>query len=132
MVPFNTELSRGAPVVMVGHLTSRGLTERGVPASESPRALHYLRTKAGDDAVILTDSLTMAAASSSLGISPTRAAIRSLRAGADWALVCNRHPLRAVSAIRNAIATGHIPRARAVASAQRIVQLKTRYGTAPR
>ena len=39
MRPFNKELSRGARVVMVGHLTSKGLTERGVPASESPKAL---------------------------------------------------------------------------------------------
>jgi beta-N-acetylhexosaminidase len=132
LLPFNIELARGARVVMVGHLTSRGLTERGTPASESPRALRYLRATAGADAVILTDSLTMAAASSSLGISPTQAAIRSLRAGADWALVCNEHPLRAVASIRNAIAGGRLPRARAVASAQRIVNLKMQYGVASR
>lgn len=131
MLPFTLELSRGAQVVMVGHLTSRGLTEHGVPASESPRALRYLRAKAGDDAVVLTDSLTMAAASSSLGISPATAAVRSLRAGADWALVCNERPLRAVATIRDAIATGRLPRARAVESARRIVALKTAYGVAP-
>jgi beta-N-acetylhexosaminidase len=131
MLPFDLELSRGARVVMVGHLTSRGLTERGIPASESPRALRYLRAKAGNDAVIITDSLTMAAASSSLGITPARAAVRSLRAGADWALVCDERPLRAVGTIRDAIATGRLPRARAVESAQRIVRLKMQYGVAP-
>lgn len=132
MVPFNLELSRGARVVMVGHLTSRGLTERGVPASLSPHALRYLRAKAGEDAVIITDSLTMSAASTSLGITAAQAAVRSLRAGADWALVCDPRPLRAIGAIRDAIASGRLPRVRAVTSAQRIVNLKTQYGVAAR
>jgi beta-N-acetylhexosaminidase len=132
MRPFNIELSRGARVVMVGHLMSKGLTEPGVPASESPRAMRYLRAKAGPDVVVITDALNMAAASSSLGLSPARAAVRALKAGADWALVCGNHPLRAISTIRDAIASGKLPRAQAVASARRIVALKSSYGLAPR
>jgi beta-N-acetylhexosaminidase len=132
MVPFDTELSRGARVVMVGHLMSKGLTEPGLPASESPHALGYLRAKAGPDVVILTDALNMAAAASSLGLTPARAAVRALRAGADWALVCGRHPIRAIDTVRDAIASGKLPRAQAVASARRIVALKSSYGLAPR
>ncbi|MDQ1629550.1 MAG: beta-N-acetylhexosaminidase [Actinomycetota bacterium] len=132
MVPFDLELAAGAAVVMVGHLTSRGLTEPGVPASESPRALRYLRGRAGNETVILTDSLSMTAASTAQGLTPIGAAVRSLRAGADWALVCNRHPLRAVAAIRDSITSGRLPRPQAVASARRIVALKARYGLAPR
>ena len=128
LLPFVSELADGAPVVMVGHLLSRGLTRGGVPASMSPRALRYLRESAGPDAVVLTDSLAMAAASASLGISPVRAAVRSLRAGADWAMACDAHPLRAVDAIRAAIADGTLPRGRAVAAARRIVALKARWG----
>jgi beta-N-acetylhexosaminidase len=131
MVPFDLEMSRGVEVVMVGHLTSKGLTEPGVPASESPSALHYLRDKAGPDIVVMTDSLTMDAATTSQGISTGRAAVRSLRAGADWALVCNTRPLRAVDKIRDAIKSGLLPREQAVASARRIVALKARYGLAP-
>jgi beta-N-acetylhexosaminidase len=132
MRPFNIELSRGARVVMVGHLMSKGLTEPGVPASESPRAMRYLRAKAGPDVVVITDALNMAAASSSLGLSPAQAAVRALRAGADWALVCGNHPLRAISAIHHAIASGKLSRAQAIASARRIVALKSSYGLAPR
>jgi beta-N-acetylhexosaminidase len=132
MRPFDVELSRGAKVVMVGHLMSKGLTEPGVPASESRRALHYLRAKAGPDVVVITDALDMAAASTSLGITPARAAVRALRAGADWALVCGHQPLRAVGVIRDAIASGSLPRGQAVASARRIVALKSSYGLAPR
>lgn len=132
LVPFERELADGAPVVMVGHLLSEGLTRRGVPASLSPRALSYLRRSAGPDVVLVTDSLAMAAASSSLGISPARAAVRALRAGADWAMPCDATPLRAMRAIRRAIADGTIPRSQAVASARRILALKARWGLAPR
>jgi beta-N-acetylhexosaminidase len=132
MRPFNLELARGARVVMVGHLTSKGLTEPGVPASESPAALRYLRAKAGHDVVIITDALDMAAASVSLGLKPARAAVRALRAGADWALVCSHHPSRAIAKIRAAIDSGALPRDQAVASSRRIVALKSSYGLAPR
>jgi beta-N-acetylhexosaminidase len=132
MRPFDLELARGARVVMVGHLTSRGLTEPGVPASESRAALHYLRAKAGPNVVIVTDALDMAAASNALGQKPARAAVRALRAGADWALVCSSHPGRAIAKIRAAIDSGALPRDQAVASARRIVALKSAYGLAPR
>ncbi len=131
LVPFDRELADGAPVVMVGHLLSRGLTRGGVPTSLSPRALRYLRRAAGPATVILTDSLSMAAASSSLGITPARAAVRSLRAGADWAMACDASPLRAVAAIRRALDDGSLPRAQAEASVRRILVLKARWGLAP-
>jgi beta-N-acetylhexosaminidase len=132
LVPFERELAAGAPVVMVGHLLSEGLTRRGVPTSLSRRALRLLRRSAGPETVIVTDSLAMAAASSSLGISPARAAVRALRAGADWAMPCDAAPLRAVAAVRRAIDDGTIPRERAVRSARRILALKARWGLAPR
>ena len=132
LLPFAGELADGAPVVMVGHLLSAGLTRDGVPTSESPHALRYLRRDAGPDAVILTDSLSMAAASSSLGISPVRATVRALRAGADWAMACDGSPLRAVAAVRDALASGALPRAQAAESARRILALKARTGLAPR
>ena len=131
LLPFDGELADGAPVVMVGHLLSTGLTRGGVPASLSPRALRYLRGTAGPDTVVLTDSLTMAAASSALGISPARAAVRALRAGADWAMACDGAPLRTVAAIRRALEDGTLPRARAEASARRILALKADAGLAP-
>lgn len=130
LLPFEAELADGAPVVMVGHLLSKGLTRDGVPTSLSRRALRYLRGTAGPDAVILTDSLTMAAASSALGISPARAAVRALRAGADWAMACDGAPLRAVAAIRRALEAGTIARPQAEASARRILALKASLGLA--
>jgi beta-N-acetylhexosaminidase len=131
LVPFERELADGAPVVMVGHLLSKGLTRGRVPASLSPRALRHLRRSAGPETVILTDSLAMAAASSSLGITPARATVRALRAGADWAMTCDAAPLRAVAAVRRALERGTLPRAQALGSARRILALKARWGLTP-
>ena len=102
LLPFERELADGAPVVMVGHLLSRGLTTGdGVPTSLSPRALRYLRRVgrpgrrgahrlAGDGGGQLV-----------AGDQPRdRATVRALRAGADWAMACDASPLRAVTAVR--------------------------------
>lgn len=128
LLPFTAELADGAPVVMVGHLLSRGLTRGDVPASLSRRALRYLRDSAQPDTVILTDSLAMAAASTALGITPARAAVRALRAGADWAMPCDARPMGTVTAVRDALRDGRLPRRQAVASARRILGLKASWG----
>lgn len=130
--PFQDELAAGAEAVMVGHVLSAGLTSGGVPASLSARAMTRLRRSAGPSTVVLTDSLSMAAASRALGITPARAAVRALRAGADWAMPCDAAPLRAVHAIRRALDDGRLPREQALTSVRRILELKARWGLAPR
>jgi len=129
MRPFNIELSRGARVVMVGHLMSKGLTEPGLPASESPDALHYLRAKAG---TVLAAALIFAVLAGMFLARRMVGPIQALRAGADWALVCNAHPIKAIGKIRAAIDSGALPRDQAIASSRRIVALKSSYGLAPR
>ena len=128
MVPFNAAFAAGAPVVMVGHLQSAGLTEPGLPATLSPNALRYLRARTGPNTVIVTDSLSMAGSSSGLGLTPEQAAVRALQAGADWALTCVANPLPTVNAIRTALDTGALSREAALASARRILALKARAG----
>ena len=128
LVPFEAVFKFGVQAVMVGHLKSKGLTAAGLPASESPKALHYLRSRIGSDTVIITDSLSMAAASSALHISPATAAARALAAGADWALVCSGSPKHTISVVGEAIDEGRIPRSQAVASVRRILRLKAQAG----
>lgn len=125
LVPFRASFSAGVPAVMVGHLVVPGLT-RGLPASLSRRAMVRLRAQAGPDALIMTDSLSMGAVTSALGQSATRAAVRSLVAGADVALVQSA-PLRVVAVVRRAISSGRLPRAQAVAAARRVVAAQVRY-----
>ena len=131
LVPFDRELAAGAPVVMVGHLLSAGLTRDGVPTSLSPHALRYLRGTASPRTVVMTDSLAMGAVTTSLGISTAQATVRALRAGADWAMPCDASPMRAAAAVRAALDDGRLPRRQAVRSARRILDLKAAWGLAP-
>lgn len=124
MIPFRAAFRAGVPVVMVGHLQVPGLTEAGRPASLSPRALRYLRRQAGPRTLIITDSLSMGAIRTSLGLSTSAAALRSLQAGADMAMIDGAGPTRTIDTITRAIRSGTYSRARAVASVQRILAVK--------
>lgn len=131
LIPFNAAFAHHAPAVMVGHLRVPGLTEGSWPASESPTALRTLRAQAGTSVLIITDDLSMAASSTSLGITPTQAAVRSLIAGSDVAMVCWAPVDGVVSAVTVAIDDGRLPRSQAVASARRVLHLKEQM-TSPR
>ncbi|HWG95413.1 MAG TPA: glycoside hydrolase family 3 N-terminal domain-containing protein, partial [Mycobacteriales bacterium] len=113
--PFDEVLRAGGTLVMVGHLRSPGLTEPGVPATLSPNALRVLRERAGPAAVLLTDSVSMAASSAALGIAPAEAAVRAVSAGADWAMSCV-DPLVAVDALTAALDAGTLPTAEEMGS----------------
>lgn len=120
-VPFNAAFAAGIPSVMVGHLRVPGLTEPGLPASLSPTALATLRKAAGPNTVIMTDSLSMGAVTSAMHQTGSQAAVRSLIAGADMALVQAADPLAVARAIQRAISNGRLPRPQAVASARRVL-----------
>lgn len=125
LLPFGDLLQAGVPAVMVGHLNVPGLTEQGVPATLSPGAYRYLRERAGAERLLMTDSLNMGAISIGMGLTPARAAVRALRAGADVVLVDpGAGPGPVVDAVSAALASGSYPRAAAVASARRVLAVK--------
>ena len=124
LIPFGTAFADHAGAVIVGHLRVPGLTEGSLPASQSPAALRTLRTQAGASVLILTDDLSMAAASKTLGITPALAAVRSLVAGADLAMVCWDPIDPVTTAVTQALNDGHLPRSQAVASARRVLRTK--------
>lgn len=126
LIPFRMAFNDGADAVMVGHLQSKGLTKQGQPATQSRQALSLLREQAGPDTVIVTDSLSMAAASSARGLSESQAVIASLRAGADWAMVCSTNTLGIVKAVGRALRAGSLDRDQLVASSRRIHELTSR------
>jgi len=117
--------------VMIGHLRVPGLTEGLMPASESPTALRTLRAQAGAGVLIVTDDLSMAAATTTVGISPAQAAVRSLVAGTDVAIVCWAPVDGVTSAVTQAINDGRLPRNQAVASARRVLRTKMRVAAQP-
>ncbi len=131
MVPFERAFDAGVPLVMVGHLRSKGLTGDQTPASLSRSAMTYLRARVGDDTVIITDSLSMAATTKALGLKTPAAAVRALRAGADLALFASADPDDVIDAVTTAIKTGRLPRAKAEAKVLRVLELKRKAGLAP-
>lgn len=126
LIPFRAAFAAGVDSVMVGHPRVPGLTG-GLPASQSPAAFRALRQQAGPGTVIMTDSLAMAAVTSSLGQGQLRAAVRAIAAGSDIALVQEVDPLAVVAHLAAAIRTGQINRGKAVASARRILVAQQRW-----
>lgn len=124
LVPFKAAFAHQVDAVMVAHLRVPELTEGELPASQSPRAMRTLRAQAGATVLILTDDLSMAAASTTLGITPAQAAVRSLLAGADVAMVCWAPVDVVISEVAHAIDDGQLSRAQAVASARRVLRVK--------
>lgn len=122
LIPFNAACAAGVGGVMVGHLQVPGLTGNR-PASISAPAMKALRNSACRDALIMTDSLSMAG----VHLPVTAAAVQSLKAGADVALFEGTNPFKVVNAITKAISNGSLPREQAIASARRVITAQQRW-----
>ena len=128
MLPFGRAFAADVAFAMVGHLQSKGLTEPGTPASVSPSALRYLRSRLGGGTLIVTDSLSMAATTKALGIGTPEAAVRALVAGADLALFASADPAAVIDRVTAAIRSGRLSRAQAEVKVLRVLALKDRAG----
>ena len=127
LVPFKYAFEHGVNVAMVGHLLVPGLTEAKTPTSRSPKALALLREQLGPDGVIVTDSLSMGGATKGLHKDIAEAAIRSLEAGVDIALVCTG-PKNLLTRVTEAVNSGRLTRDALLPKVRRILKLKQRLG----
>lgn len=127
LIPFDNAIDEGFIAVMVGHLESNGLTEPGVPASRSPKALAMLRDQIGPTGLIVTDSLTMEASLVGVGHRPGDAVYESLIAGVDVALVCSGPP-DIVDRVVRRVSDSKLSRAMLIEKVTRILEWKRRYG----
>lgn len=127
LVPFDRAIAAGFTAVMVGHLESKGLTERGVPASRSPKALAILRDYIGPDGLIITDSLSMNAALVGVNHRPGEAVLASLDAGVDVALICSG-PSDIVERVVTRISPDGLTRDDLIDKVKRILAWKKRFG----
>lgn len=125
--PFSQAIRAGFTAVMVGHLESKGLTERGVPASRSPIALAVLRDEIGPDGLIITDSLTMEAALVGVKHRLVEALYKTLDAGADIAVICTE-PTQIVKRVAAKLSTTGLTRAELIEKVARILAWKKRFG----
>lgn len=127
LLPFKYAFEHGVKVAMVGHLLVPGLTEEKTPTSRSPKALALLREQLGSDGVIVTDSLSMGGATKGLHKDIAEAAIRSLEAGVDIALVCTG-PKNLISRVTAALDSGRLDRGEMLKKVRRILKLKNKLG----
>jgi beta-N-acetylhexosaminidase len=117
LVPFEAGIAAGAPAVMVGHLDVTAIAP-GLPSSMAPQTYRLLRDELGFDGVTITDSLGMGGVT---GVdSPSVAA---LMAGADL-LLRPADTRLAHQEVTAAIASGAVPRQRAIEAAARVVAVQ--------
>jgi beta-N-acetylhexosaminidase len=127
LVPFNYSFEHGVTAAMVGHLLVPGLTEPNTPTSRSKAALALLRSQIGPDGLIITDSLSMGGATKGVKRNIAEAAIRSLEAGVDVALVCTG-PRNLITKVTAAVTSGRLSRAFMIEKVKRILAYKRSLG----
>ena len=125
LAPYRHLIRRAPPAcVMVAHAVFEAIDEAS-PASLSPIFLQgILRGELGFRGVAVTDDLDMGAIDD-----PAEAALQSILAGADIALICHSEDAqeRACDAIAEAIRDGSLPPEQEEASSDRIHRLKESY-----
>jgi len=127
LVPFRRAIDDGVDAIMTAHVQVPGVLGVGAPpATLSPEFLTgLLRDDLGFRGLLFTDALTMRAITDMYGRGEE--VVRAVEAGADVILSPASVP-DAIGAMRAALASGRITRARLEESARRILELKARLG----
>jgi len=128
LVPFRSAIAAGADCVMIAHLYLPKLMQEGmVPSSVSAEIINdLLRVQMGFDGLVITDCLEMKAVADTIGTE--QAAVMTIRAGADLALISHHYDRQrgAIEAIRVALRDGTLTPERVQQSAERVLRLKAK------
>ena len=127
LVPFRAAIAAGVSSIMPGHLSVPALEpDPDTPATLSSNILTgLLRERLGFHGLIVTDALNMGGIT--VRFAPGEAAVRAVLAGADC-LLMPPVPDAAFEALKDAVASGRIPRKRLDESVRRILRAKARLG----
>ena len=129
LVPFRAAVEAGAPMVMVGHISTPNATDDGLPASLSSEVIGgMLRDELGFDGVVVSDAMAMAAIADNY--TSADAAIDFVSAGGDLILMPYNFP-KAYQGFIGAVRTGRISEERLDESVGRILRAKQRIGLIP-
>jgi beta-N-acetylhexosaminidase len=129
MPGFKAGIAAGADAVMVTAVYVPGLGGGDLPAMFSSAVIGRLRTQLGFSGVIVTDSLSMGGIGARWSLPD--AAVLALEAGNDMLLLGNgdtAYEASAVDAVRAAVLSGRLDRARLHESAVRVNALRDRWG----
>lgn len=125
LIPFQAGIDAGIEMIMISHMTARGL-DASAPASLSRVVITtLLREEMGYDGVVITDALRMEAITERCGAG--EAAVSALLAGADILLLPEDLGL-AAQGIETALLSGRLTEARLNESVERILALKIQAG----
>jgi beta-N-acetylhexosaminidase len=92
--------------------------------------MELLRSQVGPEGLIITDSLSMGGATRGVKRNIAEAAIRSLEAGVDVALVCTG-PKNLIAKVAAAVSSGRLPREQMISKVERILAYKRQLGVIP-
>jgi beta-N-acetylhexosaminidase len=129
MPGFRAGIAAGADAVMTTAVYVPGLGAGTTPAMFSAPVVSRLRTQLGFQGVIITDSVSMGG----IGVRYPlpQATVLALMAGNDLVLLGNGDPsyeLKAMTAVRAAVASGRIDRTKLHESAARVNELRDKWG----
>ncbi|WP_419931633.1 glycoside hydrolase family 3 protein [Candidatus Poriferisodalis sp.] len=135
LAPYRTLFEQDyAGAVMTNHVVNRTLDPSALPATLSTAVVTgLLRNELGFEGVVISDDMGMGAIVEEYTLE--HAAVRAVIAGVDVVLLANQiqddeaeRVLRVRDAILAAVESGEIPEERIYESAQRVLELKRRYG----
>jgi beta-glucosidase-like glycosyl hydrolase len=127
LMPFRSAISAGVSSIMTGHLVVPALEpDPELPATLSPKVLtELLRKEMNFDGLVVTDALDMGGVTNHYA--PAEIAVRAFTAGAD-VLLMPPVPDAALLAMKDAVASGRIPKLRLDDAVRRVLRAKARLG----
>lgn len=128
LLPFQSAMDAGAPMIMVGHMTMTNLDPDNPACLSSTIVTGLLRDKLGYDGIVITDAMNMAAITDHYTYA--EATVAAISAGCDMVLCVSDLPT-VVSAVQEAVENGTLPESRIDASVLRILTAKYRWGVNP-
>lgn len=124
LVPFRAAIAAGIPLLMTAHVLYPALDAEHSATLSDAILRRLLREQLGFRGVVISDDLGMRAVSEHLAA--PEAALATLRAGADWLLLCHDldQSVRVAECLRTALARDELDAGRVAASAARIARLR--------
>lgn len=124
--PFRAGVAAGASGVMVGHIELTAVDQTRQPATFSSVVVtDLLRGSLGFRGLVYSDSMRMAGVRALA--EPGEAGVKAAEAGID-AIIDSPDSMAVVRALKAAVESGRLPRARVEASARKILEAKARMG----
>ncbi len=126
-VPFKTAIQNGADAVMVGHILLPKIDNK-YPSSMSYKIVtNILRKDLGFNGLVVSDDMTMGAITENYSIE--EAAVKSINAGVDLLLVCQKYENteNVLKALKEAVLNGTISKERLDNALYNIISIKKKY-----